>query len=143
MQRIWVILHLEVEHFCFMRHWATFIGINGAPPPTLYPVLFIHPCFAVARHLQQRWQTSCGRLWWSLLFISVIHPLSIPALSLAEEREIELIPACIGRKTGYKFKFNLCRTRGSFICNRVKTNILVKNTSLFGWRWSCASRDVQ
>ena len=31
------------SHFGIMRHWATFIGMNGAPPPTLYPVLLIHP----------------------------------------------------------------------------------------------------
>ena len=37
-----VILYSKVKLFCSMRHEAAFIGLNGSPPPTLYPVLFIY-----------------------------------------------------------------------------------------------------
>jgi len=38
-----VSLFQKLGHFIFMRQWATLIGMNEAPPPTLYPVLIIHP----------------------------------------------------------------------------------------------------
>ena len=39
-----VSLSQKLGHFIIMREWATLIGMNKAPPPTLYPVLIIHPC---------------------------------------------------------------------------------------------------
>lgn len=37
MWKILEILYLEKELFGFMHLWATIMGMNGAPPPTLYP----------------------------------------------------------------------------------------------------------
>ena len=38
------LLHPESSSmFASIRHWTAFKGMNAAPSPTLYPVLFIHP----------------------------------------------------------------------------------------------------
>ena len=46
-QAWWVICDVspyqKLGHFAFMRQWAALIGKNETPPPTLYPVLIIHP----------------------------------------------------------------------------------------------------
>ena len=55
-----------------MRQWATLIGMNEAPPPTLYPVLIIHPWLKLLRFE-----------WKCLLYYSVFWCLSYHTGSLA------------------------------------------------------------